>query len=46
MSKMRKWKASSRMKKRRMELLKDDDMEVLAGRKVKLEVEDPNDERQ
>ncbi|KAL5617582.1 hypothetical protein FOBRF1_006330 [Fusarium oxysporum] len=45
-SKMRKWKVSSRMKKRRMELLKDDDMEVLAGHKVKLEVEDPDDERQ
>ncbi|KAL5619660.1 hypothetical protein FOVSG1_001882 [Fusarium oxysporum f. sp. vasinfectum] len=46
LSKMRKWKVSSRMKKRRMELLKDDDMEVLAGHKVKLEVEDPDDERQ
>ncbi|EXM09705.1 hypothetical protein NOF04DRAFT_58 [Fusarium oxysporum II5] len=46
LSKMRKWKVSSRMKKRRMELLKDDDMAVLAGHKVKLEVEDPDDERQ
>ncbi|RKL08424.1 hypothetical protein BFJ71_g1711 [Fusarium oxysporum] len=46
LSRMRKWKASSRMKKRRMELLKADDMEVLAGHNVKLEVEDPDDERQ
>ncbi|EXK93432.1 hypothetical protein FOQG_04722 [Fusarium oxysporum f. sp. raphani 54005] len=46
LSRMRKWKASSRMKKRRMELLKDDDMEALAGHNVKLEVEDPDDERQ